>query len=364
MRMRSFLLGCVVTLLGPAGAGAQAIDLPRLVAQYRAGNAVQAIDGLQQLLRVATNNEQRALAEHHLGMALLRVRPADASVSLRRSIALDPDLQPDPAATPEERAAWSAARAELPVPSDVMVNPDAVILGARDSLGITVVVPRGSPRPPARVRLRVLRAGLRDTVTVWNGRSGVKSSWDGYVAGVPLASGQLTVVVEAEDDGSPYVVQWRRQLDVRVEPVRESLRLPERPAATNQVDTITMIDQEGKAKGVQRSLRWSVAGLAAAALSSALVPTAIDYSAAGSAPRIGVAAVYGLGLAATAGGIVWAGLRLSRTNTTSVIVPDEAAIRQYRAALGQWAADSARIDALNGRLGELTRLIVRVGGPQ
>lgn len=364
MIMRHVFRAASAVLLLAAPLPAQGVDLPRLVAQYRAGNATQAIEGLQQLLRVATNNEQRALAEHHLGMALLRVRPADASVSLRRSIALDPDLQPEAAATPEERAAWSAARAELPVPVEVRVDPASVVLGTRDSLGITVVVARASSRATARVRLRVIRAGLRDTVTVWSGRSGVRSAWDGSVAGVPLTNGQIPAVIEVEDDGSPLVVQWRRVLDVRLEPVREPLAIPTRPVAPVQVDTVTMIDQEGKARSVQRSLRWVVAGVGVAAIASALVPTAIDYSAARSGPRIAVASTYGLGLAVTAAGLVSSGLRLSRTTTTAVVVPDESAIRQHRASLSQWAADSARVDALNGRLNELTRVIVRVGAPQ
>jgi hypothetical protein len=360
MRRSWIALGAAVWCL-PAAGQAQGADLSRLVAQYRTGSATQAVEGLQQLLRLAATNDQRAITELHLGMALLRVRPADAPSSLRRSIALDPDLQPDAGATVDERSAWAAARAELPVPVELRFEPASLILGAKDSLGVLVTTASAGSRSPARVRLRVIRPAFRDTVTVWSGRTDVRSRWDGTVSTVPLPEGRVPVIVEVEDDATSLVIQWRRLLEVSQERVVEPLAMSPRPVAPPLLKAVTTVDRDAAARTVKRGGRWLLAGLGIAAISSALVPTAIDYSAPGSLPRWGVAAGYGLGLAATLGGVAYIGSRINATPNTTVIVPDEPAMRQFRAATIAWAADSARISGLNTRLQELTKISVRVG---
>jgi hypothetical protein len=61
---------------------------------------------------------------------------------------------------------------------------------------------------------------------------------------------------------------------------------------------------------------------------------------------------------------LYGGLKVLRSATrryeTTVLVPDEGALRRQRSADAAWDADSARISSFNARLGTLSRISVQV----
>ena len=362
MRRRIALLASLMLPL--ATAAGQPLDLPRLVVQYRTGNVAAAIEGLQQLQRLATTSDQRALAEHHLGMAQLRLGSTEATATLRRSIAWNPDLRPDSGASADERAAWSAVRDDMAVPTDVVVDPGSMVVAAHESVGITVTTTRPGQRQSARVRLRIVRNGVRDTVTLWSGRSGVRTSWDGLASGVPLTDGRYALLVEVDDERIPMPIRWRRVIEIGSQPVAQPLELPAKPATDVRFTTVAVPDASRKNAGILRSLAWAATGLAVAGIANALVTPVVERSAANSAMRYAVAGAYGMGVGAAVVGFTTAARRAVRQPVEEVPVPDEAAIRQHRSALSAWVADSARISTLNLRRGDLSRMTIRILGPE
>lgn len=362
MTQRLRWIGRVAVLLAnaaaPLAAQSGGSDLARYVALYRAGRVADATDGLQGLIRTAVGDEQRALYEYHLGLALLRGRSNDAAGALRRAAALDPDLRPDTGATQAERSAFLSARAELPIPSSIDFVPSTAVPEAGELIGVIVRLPDAKARGGVRVRARGLR-GPRDTVTLFAGQVGSRIEWDGTLAGTPAPPGPLPVVVEVADDQASLTILWRLVLEVTSDAVSEPLTLRERPTAWAYDGVVSVQDRERRATAVRRGVRIAaISGTLALATGFGAAGVA-QWSPPESGPRILAAALYGATLIGTSYG-AWSAWRAATREREAVyLMADESVLRRNRAALEQWRADSVRVSALNQRLSNLRRLTVR-----
>lgn len=354
-------VGIGAVLMPAASAGAQQGDaLSRLIGLYRSGNAERAAAGLQALVRIAESYDQRALLEYHLGLALLKIRPDEGSAALRRSISLDPDLQPDSAASVAERGAWNAVRSQMRIPSGIRFEPATAILGTGDSLGFVVDVPiaSGAVAPAVRVLLAVSPGG--ELLELWNGIAGERGSWSGMFGGEFLKPGSHPLIVEVVDDAGAAPLRWRRTLVASVDAVTEPLALATRPPSVRAMIPIRVRDVEARKRARRKGIIWGVGGALVAFTASRMVPDVIALGAPNSAPRIALASVYGAGLAGALYGTTRLALSATRKYETTVIVPDEGALRSRRSAEAAWQADSARVASLNGQRASLRRVTVQV----
>ncbi|MDX2184061.1 MAG: hypothetical protein SFW08_08760 [Gemmatimonadaceae bacterium] len=358
MRRPALVAAWVFATLLAAPAAAQTDELSRLVQRYRAGDAEAAVQGLQALLRTTASVDQRPLIEQHIGFALLRLRPPEATPYLRRSIAAAPELAVDPGASVAERAAWTAQRELLPIPSELRFDVADLVVGNTDSLVSTLTVPAARGRASFRVRVRTAIPGSRDSVQLWSGRSGAPMTWDGQIGGALVAEGPLPVVVDVIDDLGGITVNWRRTLAVRYEPVTTPLALPARPQQAQTFARVTVDNLDAAARARRNGIRWMLGGSLLALTSAALVQPAVDLTAAGAAPRYVVATSYltGLGLAAI-GTVRFLSVK---TADTVLTMPDEVAVRRNRAALARWQTDSARVARINAALSTARRVRVQV----
>jgi len=348
--------------LVPVGSAAaqQGDEMARLISMYRIGNAERAAAGLQALVRVAETGEQRALLEYHLGLALLRLRPAEGSEALRRSISLDPDLLPDASATVAEQKAWDAVRSQMRIPISVRFEPATTIPGTADSLGLVVDIPVPTGVPQPRVRVLVATTQGRDPVELWTGVAGERGMWDGTFRGELPKSGSYPLIVEVFDEAGGAPLRWRRLLAVNSEPVALQLALQSRPTLVRALVPIRVNDTDRRKRSRRRGLVWAVGGGLVSFAASRMVPDVISTGAPNSGPRIALATVYGAGLASALYGTTKVALSVTRRFETTVIIPDEAVLRRQRFAESAWLADSARIMSLNARRDELRRVTVQV----
>ena len=354
------LAALVLTLVPWASSAAQATDLQRFVAMYRAGNAEAAAAGLLTLSRISESIEQRALAEYHLGLALLRLRPTESVAALRRSISIDPDLRPEVAATGAERKAWDDARAQMAVPTGVRFEPATTIPGTGDSIGVVVDVPDipGTARP--RVRVLLALSPGRDPITVSSGFAGERGAWDGTFGNEVPQDGTFPLIVEVLNESGLPPIRWRRSLHVTTEPLPQPFVLAPRPVFASAVVRVRVRDLERKKRARRSGLVWSLGGTLVAFAASRVVPDAINFSAPNSGPRIAVASVYGAGLAGALYGSTKLLFSARRGYETTVLIPDEAVLRRRRFTQSVWQADSARVASLNGRRDSLRRITVQV----
>ena len=341
-------------------AAAQGGELARFVAMYRAGNSEQAAAGLLALSRVAQSVDQRALVEYHLGLALLRTRPAEASAPLRRSIAIDPDLRPDSAATTADRRAWDEVRSQMAIPTSVRFEPATVIAGAGDSVGVFVDVPgmTGSARPRVRVLLGVGQG--KDPIELWAGTAGERGTWDGTFRNEPPQSGAYPLIIEVLNESGEAPVRWRRSLQVSADALSQPLALSPRPRMINAMTAVRVRDTDQKKRSRRRGVIWTVGGTLVSFAASRMVPDAVKISAPNSGPRIALASVYGAGLAGALFGATKLTLSATRSYETTVLVPDEQLLRRQRYQESSWLADSARVTSLNARRESLRRVTVQV----
>lgn len=357
------VLTAVLCLLIPNGsAAAQSGELGRLVALYRSGSVEPAVAGLLVLSRIGETVEQRALVEYHLGLALLRVRPAEASAALRRSISIDPDLRPEPTATAAELRAWEDVRSQMPIPSGIHFSPATALAGSGDSIGVTVDVNRVAGSAQPRVRLLLAPAEGRDPVEVWSGTAGESSAWDGMFRGELPQSGTYPLIVEILSETGVAPIRWRRSLEVRSEPLPQPFVLAPRPRRVSAVMPIRVRDTDGQKRARRRGIIWAVGGSLVSIAASRIVPDAINMSPPNGAPRIAVATIYGAGLAGAVYGAVKVALSATRRYETTVLVPDEAELYRQRFIESAWQTDSARMTSLNARRDALRRITVQVRG--
>jgi hypothetical protein len=359
-RVRCCLLAVASILMPLSALSAQGAELSRLIALYRSGNVEAAATGLMALSRIAETAEQRALVEHHLGLALIQTRPAESSAVLRRSIALDPNLRPDASATNTERAAWESARAQMSVPNDVRFSPSTVIAGSGDSIAIFVDIPVVVGRPQPRIRVLLALPRGRDSAQLWTGTAGGRGSWDGTFDGELPAPGVYPLIVEVFNEPGTAPLRWRKALQIGVTPITEPLPLPPRPAPVASATLVRVPDAERRARTIRRGAIWSIAGGVVSFAASRAVPNAIDISAPNGAARIAVASVYGTGLAGALYGSTKMALALTRRHERDIVVPDESALRRQRFAEARWLADSSRISALNARRESLRVVSVQI----
>ena len=358
-------LGTLVALLllvPPHRAAAQSTaELSRLVSLYRNGSAESAITGLLALSRTAETFEQRALVEYHLGLALMRTRSPDGAAALRRSIAIDPDLRPDAAATAADWKMWEDVRARMAVPTGIRFEPASTIPGTADSIGLTVEVPAlvGSGQP--RVRVLVVLPQGRDPVELWSGFAGDRGMWDGSFRGATPEAGTFPLIVEvfSERDGEP--IRWRRSLQLSTEPVPQQLTAAPRPPSVSAMQSIRVRDADRQKRVRRRGAIWSVGGSIVAFTATRMVPDVIKRSAPNSAPRIALASVYSAGLVGAFYGATKVAFSARRSYQTTVLVPDEAVLQRQRYLNAIWQADSARVASFNARRESLRRVTVQLG---
>lgn len=355
------LLAALVIALAPfESATAQGGELARFIAMYRSGNAEPAVAGLLALSRIAETVEQRAVVEYHLGLALLRTRPAEAGAALRRSISIDPDLRPDVASTGSERKAWEDVRAQMSVPTSIRFLPATTIPGTGDSIGMIVDVSAvsGGIRPRVRVLLALPQG--RDPVELWAGIAGERGAWDGTFRGDLPQQGTYPLIVEVFDESGVAPLRWRRSLELSTQPLPQPLMLSPRPVMVSGAVSIRVKDDDRK-KGVRRrGIAWAVGGTLVAFAASRMVSNAIDIAAPNGGPRIALATMYGLGLASAVYGTTRVTLSATRRYETTVTVPNDAVLRRQRFAESMWQADSARVTSLNARRDSLRRVTVQV----
>ena len=86
----------------------------------------------------------------------------------------------------------------------------------------------------------------------------------------------------------------------------------------------------------------------------------ISIGAPNSGPRIALASAYGVGLASALYGSTKVVLSSTRRYETTIMVPDEGALRRQRFAESVWHADSVRVTGLNSRRDSLRRVTVEV----
>jgi hypothetical protein len=291
---------------------------------------------------------------------LLKVRPADGSAALRRSIALDPDLRPDAAASIDERTAWNAARARMRIPASIRFEPAAAIPGTGDSLGFVVDIPlaNGIAPPPARVLLAVSPG--RDPIELWNGTAGETGKWDGMFGGEPPKTGVYPLIVEVFDEAGAAPLRWRRMLAVTADAVTQPLPLAPRPSVGRAMASIRVDNPDGRKRAQRRGIIWGVGGGLVSFVASRMVPNVIGMSPPNGAPRVALASVYGAGLASALYGTTKVVLSGARRYETTVVLPDEGAMTRRRIAEAAWHADSIRIMAINARRESLRRITVDV----
>ena len=339
---------------------AQGTELARLVALYRSGNTDAAVTGLQALSRTAETYPQRALVEYHLGLALLRTRPAEAAAALRRSIATDPDLRPESAATLAEQKAWSDARERMRVPRGVRFEPSSVLAGGGDSLGVIVDVPRADGAGQPRVRVLLAGGAGRDPVPVWSGIAGDTGRWDGTLMGEFPASGVYPLIVEVWTDSTEAPLRWRRSVQIVANALAEPLPVARRPVLASAAVPVRVSDPEKRRRARRSALLWMTGGTIASFVAWRVVPDAIRVSKPQSAVRIAVASVYSAGFGAS----IYGGYRLltsaRRRYETTVVMPDEALLRSQRSLLASWQADSLRLSSLNARRDGLRRISIQL----
>ncbi len=366
MRLPRFL--CSTVLMGisagfvpiTSAAAQQEDELSRLIGMYRSGNVEQAATGLQSLIRIAETSERRALLEYHLGLALLRTKPAEGSAALRRSIALDPDSRPQPAATSAERSAWEAVRSQMRIPIGIRFEPATTIAGTGDSLGLVVDVPvaTGVAQPTARVLLAVSPG--RDPLVLWTGTAGERGMWDGTFGGESPRSGSYPLIVEVFDEAGSAPLRWRRMLVVTADALTQPLALAPRPPSVRAMVPIRVRDTDRRNRARRNGLLWAVGGSIVSFTASRMVPDVIRSSPPNSGSRIALASVYGVGLASTLYGSLKMVRSVTKKYETTINVPDEAVLRRQRSAESAWLADSARVTSINTRPEALRRVTVQV----
>lgn len=361
MRISALCTALVLGLVPVGGADAQQGDeLARLIAMYRSGSSERAAAGLGALVRTAETGEQRALLEYHLGFALLRARPSEATAALRRSISLDPDLRPDSAVSSAERIAWEGVRSQMLIPVGVRFEPATTIPGTGDSLGLVVDVPVATGIAQPRVRLLLVLPQGRDPLELWTGVAGERGMWDGTFSGELPRTGTYPLIVEMVDASGATPLRWRRSLKIDADAVTLPLSLAPRPQIVRAVIPIRVSDLDRRKRARRRGIVWALGGGVVSFLASRTAPDVIKLAAPNSGPRIALATVYGAGLVGAFYGTTKFLLSSTRRFETTVLVPDEALLRRQRFAEAVWLADSARVVPLNARLDSLRRISVQV----
>lgn len=338
-------------------------ELARLVGLYRSGSVAAAIEGLQALVRATPSGMARAEAELHLGLALRRVRPAEAIPLVRGAISADPDVALTGTEVPADDAAlFDAIRRDLPVPDSLTVGVTGGVVGLGEPTTLRLHVRDASRWSAATFRMSAARPGTTDTVPLAAGRVGDEISWDGRIVGQLAPAGAMAIRVEVSDPASGATVTWRRSLTVSYVPLGVALDVPPRPVATRTVDTLRVLDQDHRRDRLRSGTRIAVIGAAASGLASGLADPVADRTAPRSAARGGVAVV---GVAGLAGALLGAWRLydgLFRPREALVAVPDEAALRRQRAIDERWRLDAARVAEINADPASARRLVVFPGG--